>query len=463
VTEAYGSWGPPAPLPGARPDPNPHSPPPVPPMGRLPDGWHRLHPVSPVVRAGRGLAAVIFVILTSLARGNTSGLIELVVVAVVFVLGAVSWYVTRWRVEGGVLRIDSGLLRRTSKRFPLVQVQAIDTVRPLLARMFGVSELRLRMAGNQAGNGRLAYLGAAEADALRSRLLAMAHGLAEETPAPPEQPLTRLPTGRLLASQLLSGLGLLSIAVIVALVALSVINPSIAAGVIAGGASVLVALATGLWRQFNSSYHLTVAEAGDGLRLRSGLLQTAAETIPRGRVQVVRLVEPLLWRPFGWCRLDVSVAGKQARRRSKDNESLGRSLRSLLPVGSRAEAGWLLERVFPGVPVERRPAPARARWKSPLRFRHLSWGSNEWYAVATSGRLRRVTDWVPLSKVQSIRRVEGPIQRRLRLATVHLDTAGRNVHAVLRDRDRAEADFLMATLPERCAEARRRDPGARRL
>jgi putative membrane protein len=359
------------------------------------------------------------------------------------------------------LRIDSGLLRKTSKRFPLVQVQAIDTVRPLLARIFGVSELRLRMAGSKAGNGRLAYLGAEEAEVLRSRLLAMAHGLAEETPAPPEQPLSVLPTGRLLAAQALSGLGFLSLTVIVVLVVLSVTKPSIAVAVIAGGTSALVGLASALWRQFNGGYHLSVAEAGDGLRLRSGLLATTAETIPRGRIQAVRLAEPWLWRPFGWCRLEVSVAGKQGRRRSKDNESLGRSLRALLPVGPRAEAEWLLGRVFPGVPTERLPAPRRARWKSPLRFRHLSWGSNEHYVVATSGRLRRVTDWVPLSKVQSIRRVQGPVQRRLHLATVHLDTAGRSVHAALRDRDRAEADFLIETLPPRCAAARQTDPGRR--
>ena len=55
--------------------------------------------------------------------------------------------------------------------------------------------------------------------------------------------------------------------------------------------------------------------------------------------------------------------------------------------------------------------------------------------MTTSGRLRRVTCWVPLEKVQSFREVQGPVQRRLRLASVHLDTAGGNVHAVLRDRD----------------------------
>jgi putative membrane protein len=68
--------------------------------------------------------------------------------------------------------------------------------------------------------------------------------------------------------------------------------------------------------------------------------------------------------------------------------------------------------------------------------------------------VRRVTDWVPLAKVQSIRLLEGPVQRSLELSSIHLDTAGRKVHAVLRDRDRTEAGRLMQELPGRCREAR---------
>jgi putative membrane protein len=126
----------------------------------------------------------------------------------------------------------------------------------------------------------------------------------------------------------------------------------------------------------------------------------------------------------------------------------------VLPVGSHAQAAWLLQRILPNVPVDRSPPPRRARWKSPLRYHYLSWGGDDTYTVTTSGRLRRVTDWVPLAKVQSIRRVEGPVQRGLGLATVHLDTAGRNIHAVIRDRDRDECARLMATLPGMCRAAR---------
>jgi putative membrane protein len=417
-------------------------------------GWRRIHPLSPLVRAGGPLGGLLLVLISGARRrgDHTAAIIEAGIIGLFLVLGFISWLVTRWRVEDGVLRIESGLLRRTSRRFPAEQIQAVDTVRPLVARMFGLAEVRLRMAASTRESGRLSYLPDAEAEGLRARLLALAHGVDEHTPAPPERVLTTIPTGPLVISILLSGVGLILEAVIVALIILAVVQPSAVGPAVSGTATALIGLGVSVFRRLNSEYHLTVAEAPDGLRLRSGLLQMAAETIPRGRVQGARMIEPVLWRPFGWCRLVVDVAGKQ--RGGRENRSMAGSLRAVLPVGSKEQAAWLLERILPGVPSDRFPPPARARWKSPLRYRHLSWGADRTYAVTTSGRIRKVTDWVPLAKVQSIRRVEGPVQRRLRLATVHLDTAGTSIHAAVRDRDREECAYLVAELPTLCRAAR---------
>jgi putative membrane protein len=425
--------------------------------------WHRLHPLSPLVRAGRSviaLAVPVVLALTSSHHNLSEIVVDLIVVAVIALLGFVSWLVTRWRVEGDVLRIDSGLLRRSSQRFPLTAVQAIDVVEPFVARVVGLAEIRLRMASSDGKAGKLSYLPVGDAQRLRARLLAVAHGLGADTPEPPERVLIVVPTGRLVASIILSGPGLAFILVLVALAALAVPDPAAVGFAVSGGLTSFVALAATLWRRLNSGYNLTVAEAGDGLRLRSGLLQTTAETIPVGRVQGLRMVEPWTWRPFGWCRLEADVAGKQRRRR--ENQAEGRSSRAVLPVGTGAEASWLIERILPGAQVTSRRPPARARWKSPLRYRHLSWGMNASYAVTTGGRLRRTKDLVPLAKVQSIRMVEGPLQRAMGLATIHLDIAGRNVHAALRDRDRSECDVVMAQLPAACREARLRERGGTR-
>jgi putative membrane protein len=418
--------------------------------------WKRLHPLSPLVRAGRGVAAIAVVLLIS-AVGNgrgsaASSFIHLGIIVVIFALGLISWLVTRWRVEGGVLRVESGLIRRTSERFPLSQIQAIDTVRPGLARVFGVAELRIRLAGGGGKAGRLAYLTVAEAETLRARLLALSQGVAAETPPPPERVLLTVPPGQLFASILLGGAGQGLELAIVALVVLAILAPGAASAAISIGAVALFGLVIGMFRRFNGDYRLTVADAADGLRLRSGLVETSAETIPRGRIQAIRMVEPLLWRLLGWCRLEVDVASQKSKGRQDRNQA--KAARALLPVGSREQAAFLLDRVFSDLPDQRLAPPTRARYKSPLRFRFLAWAANDQYAVTTSGRLRRVTDWVPLAKVQSVRKVEGPVQRRLRLSSVHLDTAGRRVHAVARDRDRAEGDRLLAELPDRCRRAR---------
>ncbi|MGD0925499.1 MAG: PH domain-containing protein [Streptosporangiaceae bacterium] len=79
--------------------------------------------------------------------------------------------------------------------------------------------------------------------------------------------------------------------------------------------------------------------------------------------------------------------------------------------------------------------------------------------MGVTGRLRKVTTWVPLEKVQSVRMVTGPVQRILSLATVHVDAAGRRVRAEFRDRSGEEAAQLVEDLAALCRVARRRATG----
>lgn len=429
----------------------------------LPVAWARLHPFSPVAKGGRAVLVLLFITLPrQLAGGrvDTSRLgVDAVVAAVIIAAGLISWLVTRWRVTNGELQLEMGLVRRQSIRVPLARVQAVDVVRPLAARLLGISELRLVLAGSGSGKARLSYLPEQRAVQVRAQLLALGAGLAEDTPEAPERPLAAVPNGRLVASALL-GVPAVMVAVLAALlVVLAVLAPASIGPVLGALATAVFGSAAAVLRRLNVEFSFTVAESPDGLRLRSGLLQTRSETIPSGRVQAVRLVEPLLWRPFGWCRLEVDVA--QQREHEIGEEDVQQLTRALMPVGDRAEADALLARVLPGAlshPPAGAPVPRRARFKAPLSYRRLASWHDGHHLVARTGRLQAETVIVPLAKVQSIRWMQGPAQRRLRLATVHIDTAGRRWQAAARDRDVDEARELLRDLPGLARAARARPP-----
>jgi putative membrane protein len=418
-----------------------------------------------LLRGGRVVVVLLGVLADQVKRGvNGAGIAAAVIggaCLVAIVGGVVSWLVTRYRVEGDDLRIESGLLVRRSRRVPLARLQAIDIVRPLLGRAFGLAELKLEVVGQGKTEAPLAYLGEDEAIRLRARLLALSAGWHEETPTAPAQILVRVPAGPLVASTLLTTPGLMLFGMIAALVVVAVFSPAAAIGVGAASLTTLFAVATVSWRRVSQEWDFALAESPDGLRLHHGLLETRAQTIPPGRIQALRLVEPVAWRPFGWVRVEVDVAGYQSSGRGRAASQ--RSTSALLPVAPPSVAHWVIARIT-GVDMGTTAlsrAPRRARWRAPLSWHNLGVAWTNGHAVTRGGFLTRVTDVVPETKFQSLRLVQGPLQRRLRLASVRLDTAGRRVRAAAAHRDRAEAERWLEEGAERARHARAADIRAR--
>jgi putative membrane protein len=160
---------------------------------------------------------------------------------------------------------------------------------------------------------------------------------------------------------------------------------------------------------------------------------------------------------LGWCRLEIDVAGSPGRDRADGSRRLRKSL---LPVGSKDVGGQLMRTVLGADPPPLQRPPRRARGKAPLSYHFLAAGHDAATAMAVTGRLRKVTTWLPLEKAQSVRLVQGPVQRRLGLATVHVDAAGRDVRAEFRDRPGDEARRLVDELAALSRSARQRVPEA---
>jgi uncharacterized membrane protein YdbT with pleckstrin-like domain len=98
-----------------------------------------------------------------------------------------------------------------------------------------------------------------------------------------------------------------------------------------------------------SEWGFELRQTARGLRLTRGLLSRTTQTVPLDRVQGIAIVEPLLWRPAGWCRVEVSVAGHA---RSNDRERQA-DKSTLLPVADLSTAGRVVADVIPAQTSDR--------------------------------------------------------------------------------------------------------------
>ncbi|GAA0654721.1 hypothetical protein GCM10009535_36890 [Streptomyces thermocarboxydovorans] len=416
----------------------------------------RLHPVTPLRRAWAPVAVLIGWAVhdpdqaqRQLSRLTTTTL--LIALAVLLpaaaLYGFLSWWFTHFAVTDTELRVRTGLLFRRTAHIRLERIQAIDVTQPLLARVAGVAKLKLDVIGTDKKD-ELAFLGAEEARALRAELLARAAGFAPETAhevgEAPARELLRVPPGALAVSLVLTGAtwGWLVVAS-VAIPLLWIATHSLWT-VLAAGVPMLGAAGASSVGRFVTEYDWTVGESPDGLRIDHGLLDRAHETVPPGRVQTVRIVEPWLWRRRGWVRVELDVAGS--------SNSL------LVPVAPRELAEAVIARVLPGVRVpaasELAGAPRRARWCVPVWWRGYGLVVTEAVFAARQGLLRRSLALVPHAKVQSVRLTQGPWERARGVADVHVDNgANRSVTARLRDAEEAAA--LLRSQAERSRTGRR--------
>ncbi|MFI7215173.1 PH domain-containing protein [Micromonospora maritima] len=428
----------------------------------------RLHPLSPAVHGAKSLVVVIAGL--SWSTLSRVGFGWFAVLVAVFVLGAtvlsvISWWNTGYHVVGRELRVHEGLLWRRTRAIPLERLQAVEVVRPLLAQLTGLAELRLEVVGGGKTEAPLAYLSVAEATALRQRLLAVAGRAPASAPADPATPAPPAPAGRrlhavrnqdLLVSQLLTPQAFLLPFGLAFVVAQFLSEGSWSFIAVASTLTAMAGVLLQPVRRVLDDWSFRLDRDGDTLRVHNGLLETRMQTVPLHRVQAVGVTWPLLWRVKGWLRLRLEVAGYSAAEPDDRNRP-----DRLLPVGDRRTGELVVAEVLPGVRLGALPAtppPPRARWLRPLSRAAVGAGLDEQVFVARSGLLTRRLTLVPYARIQSVRVTQGPAQRRLRLATVHADTAG-GAGAAAVDRDLADAWELAAELTARARHARRGDRG----
>ncbi|MFC4563868.1 PH domain-containing protein [Nocardiopsis mangrovi] len=359
-----------------------------------------------------------------------------------------SWWHSSFGLREDHLVVHTGLVRRVSREIPLSRLQAVDVVRPLLMQVLGLAELRVELAGGDSSEIRLRYLGRGTAERLRASLLAHAAGLSGKTPEAPEWPFYRLPFGLLLGALAFRLPVLGAFMLFLMLIAGGIAVGEL--GVLGGAVPLLLGLMRGFLGPLMRYTDFYASLSPDGLRLRYGAFAARMQTVPPGRVQAVRLVEPLLWRSLGVVRVEANVAGYVGERQMDSSV--------LLPVVPRHLAFALVDELFPGTSAAGVPLHPAARG-------HTSGdalGVDGKLFVARRGLFCRIIEIVPHARAQSIRMTAGPLARRRGVATVDADTPPGPIRARAVGRDLAEARRVVDGIARYGHEARSSSAGPER-
>ena len=281
----------------------------------------------------------------------------------------------------------------------------------------------------------------------------------------PEQPVYELPMPRLLGSIVRSAGTFWFVVFIVAIVVMILLGAPFEA--IYSLVPTAFALASYFWQRVNGAATFRAATSPDGIRLRHGLTESRSQTLPPGRIQAVRLRQPLLWRGKDWWRVEVNVAGYAGDHDKQGTETV------LHPVATREEAMLALWLVLPDLGVDDpraalqagfdgvggaggyTSAPRRSRWVDPVGWRRHGVLVTRRALLLRSGRFWRRLDVVPHERTQSLALEQGPLQRALGLASVAAHSTQGPVAPRIEHLDTAVAVALLEEQAERARHARR--------
>lgn len=224
-----------------------------------------------------------------------------------------------------------------------------------------------------------------------------------------------------------------------------------------------------LWARFDGAANFKITPSGQGgVTLRYGFTGTHTQNVMVERIQALAVEQSILWRVFGWYRIKMTIAGIGIEK-NDDQKLVTRNV--ALPVGNRQETLMVLRLLLPaldeaqaqvlldtanGSLKSQKPqvpamivTPSSARWMDLLTWKRngvTTVGYTAGSVQATTridsdaarssvgehtrgdlllirgGYFIRTLSIVPVSRVLSVSRGQGPLQRAFGCASVHFGT-----------------------------------------
>jgi putative membrane protein len=233
-------------------------------------------------------------------------------------------------------------------------------------------------------------------------------------------------------------------------------------------------------------FDFTLTQQGDGLQRRYGLLTRHSSNLPRQRIQVLKVEENLLRRVFKLAAISADVSGGQ-----HEESAAGQGRDVLIPLLKRTECDGLLATFLPDLhaPTSWQPVSPRAIRRGTLKsavllglltaalvawqpnwfslwplllvpvayfmhrasYRQLGYARTAHHFFTRAGWLGRALLIVPINKIQGVTITQTPFDRRLGLAGLSVDTAGRAYTGggpAIRNLPLAEAEALARALSQ---------------
>ena len=436
----------------------------------------RLDPLSIPYRTGESVLrlawVLVFLVIGSPLEGVT-GVGLLVVGWFVLALAYQMIYYQRFEYElaEDSLDIASGVVSRRNREIPVDRIQNVDISRNVVQRVLGLAQINLETAGGSSTEASLKCVSEAEATRLQTEIGRLKRGEegsdeAGKAADPAERELFEV-TPKELALLGITGVDLRLLSIVTVflpvvapslreqfadpLVGLAVTAPLAAVLIVGGAAAISGVLAV------TNYYGFRLTRRSEELHYERGLLQRYSGTIPLEKVQTLAVSENVIARGLGYASLAVETAGYGP------GES---GSQSAIPLAERDRVFELANSIesFGTVEFERPPKRARQRYvvrygavavavvavafaadrftalpfawyataallpAAPLAA-HLKWSNLGYdvqgeYVVLREGFWTRTTTVVPYYRVQTVVDSRTVFQRRRRLATLVVDTAG---------------------------------------
>ena len=293
---------------------------------------------------------------------------------------------------------------------------------------------------------------------------------------PSQPPIFRISNVRLIASIMLEHLVWLVPAVAL------MIGAAVIAAIMGGESPFLIFMAmlpgmfapmvgyvVALWTRFDGAANFKITPSGQGgVTLRYGFTGTHTQNVMVERIQALAVEQSILWRAFGWYRIKMTIAGIGIEK--NDNQKVV-TRNVALPVGNKQEALMVLRLLLPaldeaqaqvlldtanGSLKSQKPqvpamivTPSSARWMDLLTWKRNGVTTVGYTAGAVQATTRidsdaarssvgehtrgdlllirggyfiRTLSIVPVSRVLSVSRGQGPLQRAFGCASVHFGT-----------------------------------------